>query len=96
MRAMRRLVARLWNLATGRRGDDRLCEEMEQHLALQTDENVRAGMSPDEARRQAGLKFGRIFLFLEGVIFPISAGWSSRWISLARRRLLTTFRGPAG
>jgi len=31
---------------------------MEQHIALQTDENLRAGMSPVEARRQAVLKFG--------------------------------------
>jgi macrolide transport system ATP-binding/permease protein len=31
---------------------------MEEHLALQTAEYVRAGMTPDEARRQAVLKFG--------------------------------------
>jgi predicted permease len=31
---------------------------MEEHLALQTAEYVRAGVSPDEARRQAVLKFG--------------------------------------
>ena len=35
-------------------------EEVEEHLALQTAENVRAGLSPDEARRQAVLKFGAV------------------------------------
>jgi hypothetical protein len=36
----------------------RLQEEMEEHLALQTADHVRAGLSPSEARRQALLKFG--------------------------------------
>jgi hypothetical protein len=54
------LIARLRNFATGRRGDERLREEMEQHLAMQTEENIRAGMSPGEAGRQARLKFGGV------------------------------------
>jgi hypothetical protein len=58
MRVLRRLVARLANFVTGRRGDQRLREEMEEHLAMQTEENLRTGMSPAEARRQAALKFG--------------------------------------
>ncbi|MCU1223484.1 MAG: hypothetical protein JWQ42_1577 [Edaphobacter sp.] len=33
-------------------------EEMEEHLALETAENLQAGMPPAEARRQAVLKFG--------------------------------------
>jgi predicted permease len=35
-----------------------LQEEIEEHLALQTADNLRAGLSPVEARRQAMLKFG--------------------------------------
>ncbi len=58
MRLLRRLLARIRNLASGRRGEERLREEMEQHIALQTEENVRAGMTPLEARRQAMLKLG--------------------------------------
>ena len=34
--------------------------EIEEHLALQTAENLRAGLSPEEARRQALLKFGAV------------------------------------
>jgi predicted permease len=58
MRLLRRFFIRLSNLATGRRADQRLREEMAEHVALQTEENLRAGMSPGEARRQAALKLG--------------------------------------
>ncbi len=65
MRFLRRLVARISNFAAGRRGDERLWEEMEEHLALQTNENLQAGMSAAEARRQALLKFGGAASILE-------------------------------
>jgi predicted permease len=55
---LRRFFIRLSNFATRRRADQRLQEEMAGHLALQTEENLRAGMSPVEARRQAALKLG--------------------------------------
>jgi len=60
MRFLNRFLIRLTNLVTGRRDDQRLREEMEEHLALQTAENLRAGMAPSEARRQAALKFGSV------------------------------------
>jgi predicted permease len=58
VKLLRRLLLRLSNSATRRRADERLQEEMAQHLALQTEENSRAGMSITEARRQATLKLG--------------------------------------
>jgi putative ABC transport system permease protein len=58
MRFLRRFFIRLSNFTAGRRADQRLQEEMAEHLALQTEENLRAGMSPAEARRQAVLKLG--------------------------------------
>ena len=60
MKLLKRLFARVRNFTTKRRGDERLREEMEEHLALQTEENVRAGMTSAEARRQARLQFGSI------------------------------------
>src|SRR5277367_1050864 len=60
MRFLRRFVTRLTNFAARRRSDRRLREEMEEHLAMQTAENLRAGMPPYEARRQAVLKFGAL------------------------------------
>lgn len=58
MRAFRRFLARFRNFATRRRSSARLSEEIDAHLALQTEENLRAGMSPAEARRQAVLRLG--------------------------------------
>ena len=48
-----------------RRGDERLREEIESHIAIQTEENIRAGMTPEEARRQARLKFGGVEVIRE-------------------------------
>jgi predicted permease len=55
---LRRFFIRLSNFATGRRADPRLREEIAEHLAFQTEENLRAGMSSAEARRQAALRLG--------------------------------------
>jgi macrolide transport system ATP-binding/permease protein len=58
---MRRLRAWAWRVAgtlrPGRR-DREFLEELESHLQLHADDNVRAGLSPEEARRQAVLKLG--------------------------------------
>ena len=58
MKSLRRFFMRLSNFTTGRRADQRLQEEMAEHVAFQTEENLRAGMPPVEARRQAALKLG--------------------------------------
>ena len=58
MKFLRRFFIRLSNFATRRRADQRLHEERAEHFALQTEENLRAGMPPAEARRQAALKLG--------------------------------------
>lgn len=58
MKFLRRFFVRLSNLATGRSADQRLREEMADHLALQMEENLRTGMTPTEARRQAAIKLG--------------------------------------
>ena len=55
MKFLRRFVVRLFNFAAKRSADERLQEEIAEHLAFQTEENVRAGMSSAEARRQATL-----------------------------------------
>src|SRR5580698_10120001 len=71
MRAVRRFFTRLLNFSTWRRGhedrgDNRLREEIESHLASLTEENIRAGMTPEEAHRQARLKFGAVEAVREG------------------------------
>src|ERR1700675_427054 len=58
MKFLRRLLIRVSNFVTRQSADQRLQEEIAEHLAFQTEENVRAGMPPAEARRQAALKLG--------------------------------------
>lgn len=60
MKSLRRFLMRMFNSATRRSQDEQLREEIEEHVRLQTEENVRAGLSPVEARRQAILKFGGV------------------------------------
>ncbi len=60
MRRLRRWWKRLRSPATTQQDEERLRAEIEEHLALQTAENVRAGLLPEEARRQAVLKFGAV------------------------------------
>lgn len=57
MRFFRALWMRLFR--SGRTNRD-LDAELESHIALHTDEGVRAGLSPEEARRQAILRLGGI------------------------------------
>ncbi len=58
MKILRRFLIRMRNLVSRQNDADRFREEMQEHLIRQTDENLRAGMPPDEARRQAALQFG--------------------------------------
>jgi predicted permease len=60
MKSAKRFFTRLFNSATMRAQEERLKEEIAEHIALQTAENLRAGLSPIEARRQAMLKFGGV------------------------------------
>src|ERR1700691_4736651 len=58
LKSLRRFFIRLSNLVTGQSADQRLQDEIAEHLAFQTEENLRAGMSQAEARRQAAMKLG--------------------------------------
>src|SRR5581483_10294617 len=60
MRALNRFLSRIRNFATRSQNEERLREELEQHVALQTEENVRLGMSAGEGRRQALIKLGAV------------------------------------
>lgn len=55
---IRAWLSRIGNIFDKRHRDRELSEELESHLAFHIDENIRRGMSPQEARRQALLKLG--------------------------------------
>ena len=59
MRRLWRLLSQLtWPIATTTRDQTLLQAEIDEHIALQTADNMRAGLPAIEARRQALLKFG--------------------------------------
>lgn len=60
MKLLRRFLTRVRNLMWQTSDDWRFLEEMEEHLSRQAEDNVRSGMAPAEARRQAVLKFGAV------------------------------------
>ena len=60
MKTLRRLFQRSISWATSAQDEEVLRAEIDEHIAMQTAENLRAGLSPIEARRQALLKFGGV------------------------------------
>jgi MacB-like periplasmic core domain len=60
MKSVRRFFTRLLHSATHQTQDERLREEIAEHIALQTADNLRSGLSSAEAHRQAMLKFGGV------------------------------------
>jgi macrolide transport system ATP-binding/permease protein len=54
------LFARLWGLIARNRLDRELDEELRFHLEMQTEDNRRAGMSPEQARHAAIRRFGAL------------------------------------
>jgi predicted permease len=60
MRSLRVFLARLRGMLLKRRLDEELDEELRIHVEMQTEENVRRGMEPREARRAALVSFGGV------------------------------------
>ena len=60
MRRFRALWVRLWGFLSGSRDTDEFDAELESHIAMHIEDGVRAGLSPEEARRQALLRLGGV------------------------------------
>jgi len=58
MRKLRALWIRLCGLIGARRDEDDFAAELESHVAMHTEDGIRAGLSPEEARRQALIRLG--------------------------------------
>ncbi len=58
MHTLRALGLRLLGFFRARRPEDDFAAELESHVALHTDDGIRAGLSPEEARRQALIRLG--------------------------------------
>ncbi|HYO63020.1 MAG TPA: ABC transporter permease [Pyrinomonadaceae bacterium] len=60
VRRVRAFVSRLLGTFGRERLDRELAEELESHVQMHVDDNLRAGMTPAEARRQALIKLGGV------------------------------------
>ena len=60
MRALRAWIMRLGGFLHGKRKDQELDDEIESHLQMHIEDNLRLGMTPEEARRQAMIRLGGI------------------------------------
>jgi hypothetical protein len=60
LRQVRGWLVRLFGLFHRARRGREFAEELESHLALHIEDNLRAGMSPEEARRRAIVKLGGV------------------------------------
>src|SRR5215470_13052371 len=58
MNRLRAVLVRLASLFTRKRSDADFNAEMHSHLAMHIEDNLRAGMTPQQARREALLKLG--------------------------------------
>jgi putative ABC transport system permease protein len=89
MKTLRAFFARL----AGWRGRDarerQLAAELDSHFQMHIDDNVRAGMSPDEARRAAVLRFGSVESAKEGV----RSRWTVGLLENTRQDVMYGLRG---
>ena len=96
---LRILASRIHGWFTIRRLDEDFQKELEAHLALLTEENLRRGLTPEEARRVARLRLGGVtqlrethrelhgLPWIEALVrdirYALRALWRARWVSLA-------------
>jgi predicted permease len=95
MRHVRAALARIAGVFTGHRGDDDLRDELQSHVDMQTAENIRRGMHPDTARRQAMLASGGLTQAAEAVRDRRGLPWIESVLADFRYALRTLRNSPA-
>src|SRR4051812_34754058 len=60
MRPLRAWLQRIIGFIRPASADREFADELQSHIELHTDDNIRAGLSPGEARRQALAKLGSV------------------------------------
>jgi putative ABC transport system permease protein len=85
----------LRNLFLSRRLELDLSQEVQSHLEMLTDENLRAGMPPEEARRAARIELGGIEQVKEQVREVRAGAWLETLLGDARFGLRMLLKNPA-
>jgi predicted permease len=88
-------AARFGALVARRSAEERMHEEFLFHLEMETEKNVRAGMAPEEARRQAQIAFGGVERHKEAMRDGRGARWLEDLARDLRYALRTLLRAPA-
>jgi hypothetical protein len=65
LRPLRGWLVRLFSVFHRKQREQEFAEELASHLAFHMEDNLRAGMSPEEARRHALIKLGGVTLTKE-------------------------------
>ncbi len=95
MTAVRRFFTRFRNFVMARRDGARLREEIEAHIAMHAEENVRAGMSPADARREAVLSFGPVPAISESYHAEAGLPWVEAAVQDARYAVRKLRKSPS-
>jgi putative ABC transport system permease protein len=89
MKALWRTWARVTGLFLSSQQDREMAQEFESHLQMHIDENIRAGMSPEQARREALVKFGG----MEAAKESVRETSRMMWIETSLRDVRYALRG---
>lgn len=92
---LRAAAARGFGLFAGSRRDDELRAELEAHLEMATAENIRRGMRPNEARREALIASGGLTVATEAVRDRRGLPWVDGAFADLRYAFRTLGRSPA-
>src|SRR6266542_4800053 len=90
----RKVQLRLRALVQKRKLDAEMDEEMRSHIEMQTQENVNAGMNPEEARSAALRQFGRVESIKETCRDQRGASWIEQAIQDFRYGLRMVRKNP--
>jgi len=94
MRTLRAFGLRLLGLFRARRPEEDFAAEIESHVALHVDEGIRAGLTPEEARRQALIRLGGVEQTRQAHRERRSLPWLDSLLQDTRYGLRTLRRSP--
>jgi putative ABC transport system permease protein len=94
MKYVRMILARIAGFFAGRRADAELNDELQAHLEMETAENIRRGMHPDAARRQAMLASGGLAGAAEAVRDQRGLPWVGNFAADLRYAFRALRRSP--
>ncbi|MGD0631272.1 MAG: ABC transporter permease [Terracidiphilus sp.] len=95
MRKIRALALRIFGFFRPRNSDDEFAAELASHIALHTDEGIRAGLGPEEARRQALIRLGGAAQTRQALRERNTLPWLETLIQDTRYALRMMVRNPA-